>query len=116
MPRVLLAVVVVGVVSVVVAVLVVLCGTGVIPRNPYAGLRLPSLFASDAAWMAGHRAAIIPQSCTAVIAVVLTVWALMAQPADDELWVPLTVVAVVFAGTVVSGLVASRAARRVDVK
>jgi len=109
-----LAVVVVGIVSVAAAILMVLCGVGVVPRNPYAGLRLPSLFASDAAWTAGHRAAIIPQACTAVVDVVLTVWALVMPTADDGLWLLMTMVIVLLVGTVVSGVVASRTARRVE--
>lgn len=50
-----------------VAVLIVLCGRGVIRRNGAIGLRLPAIMASEDAWEAGHRAAVAPAFAGALV-------------------------------------------------
>lgn len=41
-------------------IVALLASRGTIPRNHILGIRLPPLFESDAAWRAGHAAAIMP--------------------------------------------------------
>jgi hypothetical protein len=115
---VLAVVIVLSVVSVLVAVLISLCGVGVIPRNPWAGLRIPSLFASDAAWVAGHRAAIVPMVCAAVVNIVLAVLAatMFSSAAESSGEITLVIVALVVLvlGTVIGAVSGVRAANRVE--
>lgn len=112
-------VIVLSVVSVLGAVLIILCGVGVIPRNPWAGLRIPPLFASDAAWTAGHRAAIVPMVCGAVVNIVLAVLALtvFSGTTDSSGGVMLVIVAlaVLVLGTIIGAVLGVRAANRVEV-
>jgi len=44
----------------VVVVVTQLAASGRIRRNGFIGLRIPPTMASDAAWVAGHRAALVP--------------------------------------------------------
>lgn len=39
---------------------------GSLKRNPWAGIRIPSTMASEAAWDAGHRAAVLPMLVSGV--------------------------------------------------
>lgn len=39
---------------------------GSLKRNPWAGIRIPSTMASEAAWDAGHRAAVLPMMVAGV--------------------------------------------------
>lgn len=110
---VLIGIIVLGAASIAVAVGVILCAAGVIRRNPWVGLRIPSLFASDAAWKAGHRAAVLPVLCSTVVNVVLAILALTmmaASPGTVLIWVALVVL---LAGTIIGAVLGSRAARRI---
>lgn len=112
MQDVLFGIIVLCVVSIAVAVGITLCAAGVIRRNPWIGIRIPSLFASDEAWKAGHRAAVLPVVCSAVVNVVLAVLALTVlppAPGSVLLWV---VLVVLIAGTVIGAVVGARAANR----
>ncbi|MGA0568381.1 SdpI family protein [Rathayibacter sp. KR2-224] len=94
--------------------MVALCAAGVIPRNPWVGLRIPALFASDDAWSAGHRGAILPVICSAVVNVVLAV---LATTVLSEVRGPLLVglvLLVLLAGTVMGAFRGARAARAVE--
>jgi hypothetical protein len=95
------------------AVIVALCGTGVVARNPLVGLRLPSLFASDEAWRCGHRAATAPTLAAAVVCSGLSASA-MAAPTFAA---PAAVVALVvlLLGLAVAVVLAGRAARTAGV-
>jgi hypothetical protein len=42
------------------AVVTQLAGSGKIRRNGFIGIRIPPTMASDAAWTAGHKAAVLP--------------------------------------------------------
>jgi len=88
-----------------------LCGRGVIPRGWGVGIRLPAIQQSDAAWRAGHRAAVLPYSVFALVAVGVAVLPL-AVPALSDADPALTAV-VIIAGLVAGGIVGSRAADRV---
>ena len=44
----------------VVVVVTQLAASGRVRRNGFIGLRIPPTMASDAAWVAGHRAALVP--------------------------------------------------------
>jgi len=88
-----------------------LCGRGVIPRGWGVGIRLPAIQQSDAAWRAGHRAAVPPYAVFALVAVGVAVLPL-AVPALSDADPALTAV-VIIAGLVVGGIVGSRAADRV---
>ncbi|GAB3611570.1 hypothetical protein GCM10027414_36960 [Humibacter ginsengiterrae] len=97
----LIGIIVLGAASIAVAVGIILCAAGVIRRNPWVGLRIPSLFSSDEAWSAGHRAAVLPVVCSAVVNIVLAVLALTVLPTAPSsvlLWVALIVL---LAGTII---------------
>lgn len=42
-------------------------GRGAIPLNPYLGIRIAPLMRSDAAWKAGHAAAVVPSAVAFVV-------------------------------------------------
>ncbi|MEN2740177.1 SdpI family protein [Microbacterium sp. X-17] len=86
-----------------------LCAGGVLRRNHLVGIRFPALQASDAAWTAGHRAAILPSTVLAVLAVVLLVLS-YAVPAL-ALWGSILTMLVAIAGFAWGILAALRAAR-----
>lgn len=88
-----------------------LCGRGVIPRGWGVGIRLPAIQQSNAAWRAGHRAAVLPYAVFALVAVGVAVLPL-AVPALSDADPALTAV-VIIAGLVAGGIVGSRAADRV---
>jgi len=102
--------VVVAILSVAIVVLIPLCATGRIPRNPFIGLRLPAFFASDDAWEAGHRAAVPSSVCGAIVAVVACVLAI-ALPSIAGVWFTVAVVALL-AGLAVGAVLGTRAAQR----
>ncbi|PNW09070.1 SdpI/YhfL family protein [Microbacterium sp. AG157] len=88
-----------------------LCGRGVIRRGWGVGIRLPAIQQSDAAWRAGHRAALVPYAVFAVAACGVALLPL-AIPTFADADPALTAV-VVIAGLVVGGIIGSRAADRV---
>ncbi|WP_308492526.1 hypothetical protein [Microbacterium terrisoli] len=65
--------------SLAVAVLMWLCAIGVIRRNPIVAIRIPSLFASDQAWQAGHHAA-LPVTIIGAMGAVATSIGALAVP------------------------------------
>ena len=98
-----------AVAPVVVAAVAVLAATGRLRRNSVAGIRIPSLYASDAAWRIGHRAAVLPTVAAAVICVVLAV-AELVDPDFDVVGSILQTVVLIL-GVLVGTALASRAAR-----
>jgi MFS-type transporter involved in bile tolerance (Atg22 family) len=98
--------------AVVVAVVAILAAIGRLRRNAIAGIRIPSLYASDAAWRIGHRAAVLPTAGTALICIALA----GAVAADPRFAVAGTAVetAVLVVGVLVGTALAGRAARRLD--
>ena len=106
------AIAVLTAVAVLIAVLVGLCSTGRIPRNSLAGLRLPSLFASDRAWMVGHHAAVPPTAAAAVIVAVIGGITLVI-PTFEPAAIPIMLL-VFLAGLIVASVLANRAARSTE--
>lgn len=94
----------------VVAVVTVLAAVGRLGRNSLAGIRIPSLYASNEAWVNGHRAAVLPVAVGAIACVVLALVAL-ADPAFAPLGTTLETVVLVV-GVLVGTILARRAARR----
>lgn len=106
-----IAALILAVLAIAIAVLVSLCATGRVPRNPIAGIRIPSLFVSDEAWMVGHRAALVPTVVAAVICSVIAAF-VVAVPtfAVAGTW---TIVVVLLGGLLLASALASRAARTI---
>jgi predicted permease len=98
-----------AVAAAVVAAVAVLAATGRLRRNSVAGIRIPSLYGSEAAWRTGHRAAVLPTVVAAVICVALAV----VEFADPDLDLPGAILqtVVLLLGVVVGTALASRAAR-----
>lgn len=89
-----------------------MAAVGRIPRNRFVGIRFPATLASDAAWRAGHRAAVRPAwvSCGIVLIVDVAVLAIGVRVENDQ------VVVLVLAGLLVLAIAwmsvaAGRAAR-----
>ena len=72
-----------AVTGIVVAILVALCSSGTIGRNPVVGIRVPALLASDEAWKGGHRAAVLPTVVAAIAACALGALALIVPSLAD---------------------------------
>jgi hypothetical protein len=98
--------------AVVVALVTLLAAAGRLRRNSIAGIRIPSLLASDEAWRNGHRAAVLPTAAAAIICVVLAAVVLTGRPIA-YLGAPLETVVLVL-GVLVGTLSARRAAERGD--
>ncbi len=90
------------------------CATGRIGVNPIAGIRLPSVMVSDAAWRAGHAAAVIPHWVTSGLAVVFAGFGLFGSntPANMAMFVMIGAV-ILLGGTIWGAMVAHRAAVKV---
>ena len=95
-----------------IAVVVIFCSTGRIPRNSIAGLRLPSLFASDRAWIVGHHAAVAPTVIAAIL--VALVGGVGVVVPEIETVAVLVMLAVFLAGLIVGSVRANRAARSTE--
>ena len=68
-----------------VVVVVTQCAaSGKIRRNGFVGLRIPPTMASDAAWVAGHRAAVAP-SWIGFVVVAITAGAAQFTPGANRL-------------------------------
>lgn len=108
----LVGVIVVAVVAALLPAMFWACAAGRIRRNPYLGIRLPALFASDAAWTTGHRAALVPTVIGSAVAVILGVVAL-AVPAFGTVGFAAETIALL-AGVLVGTVLAVRAAGRIS--
>lgn len=97
-----------AVIGIVVAVIVGLCAFGVIPRNGFAGIRIPAVTADDKSWRRGHRAAVVPTVIGAAVSVALAAVALAIPAAAD--WIGPVVLIAVAAGLAWGAGAAHRAA------
>jgi uncharacterized membrane protein len=78
-------------------------------RNTMVGIRTPATLASDAAWRAGHRAAVPVMWLTVPASAALSVAMTSLGPRNNFWWSPMVLVALLL----VAAVVASKAARRV---
>jgi hypothetical protein len=83
----------------------------VIRRNPLVGIRIPSFFESDEAWMRGHRAAILPTVIAAVLVVIVTIVG-YALPSFGDLAATIVNVLLLLAGVIAGAMLGSRALSR----
>lgn len=88
-----------------------LAARGRLPRNGILGIRTASVRRDDATWVRGHRAAVAPTWATVCIVVALSATSI-AQNDASSVALTSAAVAVLFAGTLVASVLASRAARR----
>ena len=87
---------------------------GRLPRQHWAGIRLPSTMRDDTAWYAAHRAGGVWIAGGGALAVGAGLTVLVWQPADDLAGMVAMVVAVALLVPIVMGaIVGVRAARRV---
>ncbi len=61
-----------------------MAATGRLPRNLFAGIRIPSTLRSDEAWRAGHRAAASALTTAGLGPVVVSVIAAAKKPSRDD--------------------------------
>ena len=92
-----------------------LAASGKLRRNGMVGLRIPSTLASDAAWRAGHRAAVPIMWLTVPVAIAGSVGVAIIHPGPQPtarlfLGLAVSVMGVI---AIVATVVASKAARRV---
>nr|WP_240977393.1 SdpI family protein [Planctomonas sp. JC2975] len=62
----------------VLAITCVVAGRGGLGRNRYFGVKIPALERSDDAWRAGHAAAVLPATIAFVVALVASIFGLIA--------------------------------------
>ena len=92
------------------AVFAQLAGAGVVPPNHFAGIRIPSVMKSQAAWQAGHSAAAPWAWAGWVVATLAAAGALVfGESTSTVLGV---VVLAVFFATLVAAFIAANAAAR----
>ena len=78
-----------------------------VARNGFVGIRIPPTMASDAAWAAGHKAALIPSWIGFGLIVVVAVVAQFMHLAD---WILIVVLLLFLAWTVVAAWRGARSA------
>jgi hypothetical protein len=103
--------IVIAILSIAIVVVIPLCASGRIPRNPFVGLRLPAFFATDDAWEVGHRAAVPSSVCGAIIGFLACVL-VVTVPSLAPVWFAVAVAAILV-GLIIGAVVGTRAANRV---
>ena len=99
-----------------IAVLSQLGGNGVLGRNGFLGLRIPSTMYSDDAWRAGHHAAALPAWIGFVAITVAAIIGLVFVKSDSGSAIISIFVGVIFLATLIwAVIVASLAARSTEV-
>jgi len=110
-----IAAVVILLVSVAFPFLIHACATGRIRSNPFVGIRIASVMASEAAWREGHRAALPTVWVGAPIAVILAAIALLASlSVEAQRTLVLVAAGVLIVSVIVGGVFANRAALAVS--
>ena len=79
--------------------------SGKLARNGIVGIRIPSTMASDAAWRAGHRAAIPIARLTVPVALAGSAGVAMTDPGSGDIffWSTGALIMILIAGVVVAG-------------
>jgi uncharacterized membrane protein len=103
--------VVVIVLAIVSGLSIQLAANGRLPRNGILGIRTMSVRRDDSTWRRGHRAAVVPTWMTVVITAAIESLSLIMDSADLSVVLSWVGLAVLFLGTLVAAIVASRAAR-----
>lgn len=99
--------------NIVIAVISVLCASGHIPVNPMVGIRTRTVKASEAAWTAGHRAALPATVIGAGVAAALAVASLFPLGAETQSALLLAAAIVTVVALLVGAVFANRAATAV---
>ena len=87
------------------------CANGRIRVNPIAGIRIRNVMASEAAWRAGHKAAVVPSWIGAGLAVVLSLVSLYpAFPPATQRAIGVAAAVVLVVALTVGAFQANRAA------
>ena len=100
--------IIIGAVGLGLIAVLALCARGVIPRGWAVGIRLPALQQSDAAWRAGHAAALVPYTVFAIAGTLLALSPLVFPSAAD--WAPMLTTVAVLVGLVIGSARGVRAA------
>ncbi|MES2094432.1 MAG: SdpI family protein [Actinomycetota bacterium] len=90
-----------------IAVVTQLAASGRIGRNGFVGIRIPPTLASEAAWRAGHRAAVLP---TWIGFVVVIITAVVAQFAPQAFVVVVVLLLLFLVWAVLAAWLAARSA------
>lgn len=106
--------IIIGAVGLGLIAVLALCARGVIPRGWAVGIRLPALQQSDAAWRAGHAAALVPYAVFAVVGALLALSPLVFPNVAD--WAPLLTTVAVVAGLIIGSVRGVRAANSAAAK
>lgn len=105
---------IIGAVGLGLIVVFALCARGVIPPGWAVGIRLPALQQSDAAWRAGHAAALVPYTVFAIVGAVLALSPLVFPGLADG--APLLTTAAVLVGVIFGSVRGVRAANSAAAK
>lgn len=97
-------------VAVISAIVTVLPAHGVVSRNPFLGIRTRAMLRDETSWRRGHRAAIVPTSIAAAIAIALGAVFVATGRTNDTGSVLLCAVPIVV-GAIWGAVVAARAVR-----
>lgn len=98
----------------IVAFMALLGRDGRLPRNRWAGIRLPSTMRSDKAWYAAHKASWGYQFVLGAAMATYGVILMRTSPGDESLSLVWLFIVVMFASTIGSVVVARRAALDAD--
>ena len=93
---------IIGAVGLGLIVVIALCARGVVRRGWAVGIRLPALQQSDAAWRAGHAAALAPYTAFAVVGALLALSPLVFPGLAD--WALLLTTGAVLVGLIVGSV------------
>ncbi len=106
--------IIIGAVGLGLIAVLALCARGVIPRGWAVGIRLPALQQSDAAWRAGHAAALVPYAVFAVVGALVALSPLAFPSIADG--APMLTMVAILVGLIVGSVRGVRAANNAAAK